>query len=501
MYCFHQPRTQRFLSAFTSNRTSVRLRLSTLVLSALLIALLSACADDIGRFDENEVAAQATTHMKDKYGLDVSVLNTWEDKTYSLFSYTSLDRVFCEMSDGTQVIVPIGEKRDEPIVDNKQSKEICDEVYDSALQEILDSGQTELANAGYTVSAIYINGFSPDAFDSYDYISLYDWESQEGSFERSEEDASEASQSQASSEEELDNPIEEDATRETPFFHSYYNGDRAAFLQSEAQLVDLGVLQIQFVISGPDADYTNGIPINASPNPRWTSTLERVGYSISELCSNRFYGYISAYQTGYVVEGVNAGGASYPDDSSGFLGELTYNRDSHDWLIVNWVNLGHGIWITSDEEGVSLEQGDVDLVVDTAPNYTDLNPEGVFVSDYPRSFDSNALECYSLSLADKKSAEIIRRNSDSRRDWISARIAYDNTDPACGLPSGTAIADLSPSLYLIEIEEVNEGEGSSQQNPEEKYSLSGMARQTMANGWQQARCVLYVDKPTTYVRF
>lgn len=482
---------------------SPRLLPSILILLALsMLALLGStgCKSDVGNFSEEKVKAEAISYMQEKYGIDLSVDNLEEDKAYSLFSYYSLDRVFCKMSDGTQVIVPIGDREGEPIVDNKQSRQICVEVYDEALRDIMSAGEKELQNEGYEVDGILINGSSPEDFQSYDYFSLYQWiDSSTSSNVNTQPEYGHAATATVSESHTSDDGQTE-VMLETPFFHTKYEGDGASFIQSEASLVDLGLLEIVFEIEGPDASYNDGVPIGAPRMPRWSGIFENIGSSISALCDGRLYGSIEVYQAGFSAGEQFSQTSNYQNETSNLLGSLSYQQDEGMWLIVDWVYLGYGIWITSDEPGVRLSQEDVRLNEQFTPKYTEINPESLFREDYPRTFDSEIMKGYAISLTDEKIAEIKDSITDSSATWISARIAYDNCDPACAFSEGTVVTELSPSLYSIEENKLGEFGNVDTDVEEPRFSLTPLSETTMANGWQGGQCVLRFTESTDYVR-
>lgn len=470
-------------------------RLLNLGVIAILLAPLavaSGCGGDTGRFDEGEVSAQAVSHMAEKYGGDYDVVALWEDKSYSLFSYSSFDRVFCEMSDGTQVIVPIGENAGEPLLDNKQSYEICEEVYDAAIAEAVESGVDELEGRGYSVSGALVNGLSPEAFDSSRCVSRFDWESPEDAEGEAAEPGSAEGidrDSIAGSLERYDREVE----KETPFFHAKYEGDAAAFLEAESAVVDLSNIDVEYAIAGPDADYQDGVPVDAPTVPAWEEPLDGVADSLSGLCANRYFGDVAVYQA------QDGGGFAFDGDSR-LLGELRCLGDSRSWLVVDWLYLGKGVWATSDEHGVRLEDGDLSLAVEDGADHAAADLEGYFRSDYPRAFDQAAFERYSISLDEGKAKEIARQDEDIEKyRWFSARIAYDNGDPACGLPEGVAVSSLSPSLYQAELEEPDSaGPEAGREDP--VYDFSGLNVEPMSNGWQCGRLVVRLDEPASYFR-
>lgn len=487
----------------------------TAALSAIAAASASALfffagCGNLGEFDDRQVAAQASSHMEQKYGERLDVIAMWEDRSYQLFGYSSCDRVFCEMSDGTQVVVPIKENEGDPIVDNRQAEEIVDEVYEPAIAKAVKDGAAALDASGYDVSGAYINGFLPDLCDLSDNVSVREWEGRtEG---------------------------------ESPFFHARYDGDAEAFIEAERETAYFGSLEIHYDITGEDADYENGFPTDVPTTPSWTDEAEGVAADLRGICGDAIYTEISLYQEGYKAgsDAALAVGTELDDDRAGLLGTLLCLRGGDEWKIIDWIPLGHGVWATSDEEGIRLEDGDLMLATASGIGYGEISPETTLHDDYPRTFSEAAFECYEISLSDEKRREIEAAGGDAAEyRWFNALIAYDNSDPACAFPDGVAIDEMSPSIYALdkviyeeepvsdeagangadELRALNEGGGSDRNaNVDEggngngngnasiaeapgAYDITGLYQDVrLTNGFQYGRLVVHMDVPSTYVR-
>lgn len=469
------------------------------LLAALACAIaiaLSGCESDIGKFDEGEVSQQAVSYMTEKYGEEFSVVSLWEDKSYSLFSYNSLDRVFCQMSDGSQVIVPIGEAAGEPLRDNKQAFKICEEVYDTAIAQAVAFGTAALERDGYTVSAACVNGLPVDQFDSSTVVSVYDWES-ESDDERS-ESAILKTGAQVPADQ-YDEWYARQFERETPFFHAKYDGDAKTFLEEEAKIVSFGIVDVQYVISGLDANYENGVPTDVPTAPRWQQPVSEAGTQLARLCGNRYSGYIEVYQT---QPGEQAGdqGASF-DRFTSYLGRLDCQGDKSSWLVIDWLYLGDGVWVTSNEPGVRLEDGDLLLSAeDVKPEFTMAEMRDYFRDDYPREFNEALFQQYRIEVDPEKARELAEQDEDiAKYRWFSAWIAYDNTNPECRLPEGVVAGELSPSLY--QFEERGSGVVDADGNPKEYLrDFRGLKEDLMANGWQVGSLAVDLDVPVSYFR-
>ena len=166
-----------------------------------------------------------------------------------------------------------------------------------------------------------------------------------------------------------------------------------------------------------------------------------------------------------------------------------------DWLIVDWIGLGHGVYLTSDEHGVRLHPGDVTLE-ETAATYTfdDLVEKSNLTNNDVRAHDPAVFETYELAPADGLFAALPASVQD--KGWFSIRIAYDNTDPEAGLADlGVTPGTLTPSLYSVEenpaIEDFPEG-------PE--LTIGWMRETPLANGYQHRDGTLYRDEPVRLVR-
>lgn len=429
-----------------------------IVLIVMLALSFSGCSD-LGNFDEAAVAHQAETYYAKKYGECVAVTDVWEDRGYSLFSYYSLDRAFCTMEDGSYVLVDFEEG---PLGDTRQEAEIT-AAYEERFRAAVLEGQSLLQDADYTVSLTRINGCDPaeEGFFA-GCISPYDWDGAEGNGDQS-----------------------------RSFFYTRYTGDER-FFEQEAPRITLQTPQVTFEVAGPDATYQDGFPSGAPDVPGWTHPIDEMCRELLPLTAEKPRTEVRVYQTGFFET------ASDDNGQSGLLGELSpfdRTRDVGNWLIVDWVNLGRGVYVTSDEHGVRLCTGDITLE-ETAATYTfdDLVEKSNLTNNDVRAHDPAVFETYELAPADGLFAALPASVQD--KGWFSIRIAYDNTDPEAGLADlGVTPGTLTPSLYSVEenpaIEDFPEG-------PE--LTIGWMRETPLANGYQHRDGTLYRDEPVRLVR-
>ena len=286
------------------------------LLGALALALALSGCGNLGKFDEAAVTRQAEQYYAEKYGTSAQVVDVWEDRSYSLFAYYSLDRAFCTMDDGSTVLVDFEQG---VLGDNRQQDEIA-AAYEQRFREELAVGRKRLEDAGYTVSLVLISGSSPadDGFLA-DTISIQEWQRND------------------------------EAEPETgSFFLARYTGDDR-FFEEEASRVSLGTPRIEIEVSGPDADYANAFPTNVPEKPAWADPVEETCRALLPLTDGKPTAEVFVYQSGYRDRAVA------DDAECGKLGELSpYGKtgDVGSWLIVDWVDLGKGVHITSNEPGV-----------------------------------------------------------------------------------------------------------------------------------------------------
>lgn len=428
------------------------------VLIVMLVLGLSGCSD-LGNFDEAAVARQAETYYAEKYGEHVAVTDVWEDRGYSLFSYYSLDRAFCTMEDGSYVLVDFEEG---PLGDTRQEAEIT-AAYEKRFRAAVVEGKQLLQDAGYTVSLALVNGYDLTEKGFFtDCISPYDWGESEGGGNQS-----------------------------GSFFYTRYTGDER-FFEEEAARITIRTPQITFEIAGADAAYANGFPTGVPDVPAWTHPIDAMCRELLPLTAGNPQTEVRVYQEGFYEVATDDNG------ESGLLGELSpfdRTRDVGDWLIVDWIGLGHGVYLTSDEHGVRLHPDDVTLE-ETAATYTfdDLVEKSNLTNNDVRAHDPAVFETYELAPADGLFAALPASVQD--KGWFSIRIAYDNTDPEAGLADlGVTPGTLTPSLYSVEenpaIEDFPEG-------PE--LTIGWMRETPLANGYQHRDGTLYRDEPVRLVR-
>lgn len=434
-------------------------------LLALTIALFSALAlglagcSDLGAFDEAAVVHQAEEYYADKYGEHVAVADVWEDRGYSLFSYYSLERAFCTMADGSCVLVDFEEG---PLGDTRQEAEITS-AYEERFRNAVLEGTRLLQEAGYTVSLVRINGYDPTEKGFFTgCISPYDWSDDEGG-----------------------------GNQFSSFFYTRYTGDER-FFEEEASRLTIQTPQVTFEIAGVDAAYANGFPTGAPDVPAWTHPIDTMCRALLPLTARNPRTEVRVYQEGF------SEGATDDNGESGLLGELSpfgSTRDVGDWLVVDWVGLGHGVYVTSSEHGVRLRAGDVTLR-ETASPYTfdELVETSNLTENDVRAYAPAVFEAYELAPAAGLFASLPASVQD--KGWLGIRIAYDNTDPEAGLAElGVAPGTLTPSLYSVEVNPAVED------FPEESALVIGWMRETtLANGYQHRTGTLYRDEPVLFIR-
>ncbi len=457
------------LLAAPANRRPVEARVVTrrylpmhlgfgVVLVVMLVLGLSGCSD-LGNFDEAAVVRQAETYYAEKYGERVAVTDVWEDRCYSLFSYHSLDRAFCTMEDGSYVLVDFEEG---PLGDTRQEAEIT-AAYEERFRAAVLEGQSLLQEAGYTVSLARINGCDPAEGGFFaGRISPYDWDGAEGDGEQS-----------------------------GSFFYTRYTGDES-FFEQEAPRVTLWSTWITFEIAGPDTGYPDGFPTGAPDVPGWTHPIDEMCRGLLPLTAGKPRTEVRVYQTGFFET------ASDDNGQSGLLGELSpfdRTRDVGDWLVVDWVDLGRGVYITSDEHGVRLRAGDITLRETASPyTYDELVEKSNLTKNDAHIYNPAVLTAYEIAPA----ADLFASLPESVQDkgWFNIRIAYDNADPRAGLAElGVTPGPLVPSLYTVEENTAVED------FPDEPALTIGWMRDTtLANGYQHRTGTLYRDEPIHLIR-
>ena len=206
------------------------------------------------------------------------------------------------------------------------------------------------------------------------------------------------------------------------------------------------------------------------------------------------------YQAGCCNEAPGAtDDAVLSDAENGKLGELSPFDDSDaaagdigSWLIVEWVPVGKGVYVTSDDCGVRLRAGDVTLeTVESPVSLEELRESGSLERFDKREFVPAAFEAYSLAVA----SDLFARLPESVRDngWFDIKLAYDNQDPLTGLAElGVTPGDFAPTLYRVE------------KNPAAEdtppYEVIAMRAETLTNGFQYSEPELFADEPLLFVR-
>ncbi len=428
-------------------------------LLAILAALALAGCSDLGEFDEGAIARQAEQYYAEKYGASAKVVDVWEDRSYNLFGYDSLDRAFCTMDDGTAVLVDF---EDGVVGDNRQQDEIT-AAYEQRFREELALGEKRLEDAGLTVTLLLVNGADPADGGFFEgRISTHEWHTGEG------EDPKTGS-----------------------FFYTRYTGDER-FFEAEAERVDLGWPLVEIELSGPDADHPDAFPTNVPEKPAWTGPVDETCRSLLPLTDGNPATELVVYQSGCRDR------ALADDSDCGMLGKLSPFGDEGEvgsWLVVDWVPVGKGVYVTSDECGVRLRAGDAVLEeIDSPYSLDELKANGSLDRLESRSFSPAAFQAYHLEATPGLFSSLPADVQD--KGWFSVKVAYDNKDPDAGLRDlGVTPGRLRPTLYTIEDNPAAEDfEG------EPPLEVAAMRSNTLENGFQYSTPVLYEDDPVLLVR-
>lgn len=422
------------------------------------VAALAGCSN-LGEFDERAIVRQAESYYAEKYGEHVGVADLWEDRSYQLFGYRSSGQAFCTMDDGACVLVDFEEG---VVGDNRQQDEIVT-AYEERFRDALMRGKQGLEEAGYDVALVLINGISPENEGFFEEsISVETW--------RQHEDAPEQTGS---------------------FFYARYTGD-GRFFEQESSRVHLGIPSVEFEISGKDADYEHGFPVNVPARPAWVDPIDATCEAFLPLTDNDPEVEVTVFQEGY------RNSARMEGEPFGVLGELSPfdNVDATgNWLIVDWVSLGKGIYATSDEAGVRLRSGDATLrVTDSSYTLDELVECGRLDERESRTYLTEAFETYRIETRSGYFASLPAHIRD--KGWFSVNIAYDNTDPETELAQLGIDADaLTPSLYTVKI---NPGAEDSEDEPPLEVGI--MRTETLPNGFQYTSTALFEDEPLMLAR-
>lgn len=471
-------------TAAHSQRPSHGARKTLAVCMMFIIAsflALTGCSN-LGEFDQEAVAQQAESYYESKYGAHVEVADVWEDRSYQLFGYRSSGRAFCTMDDGNTVLVDFEEG---VLGDNRQQDEIV-AAYEAQLREAIQDATQGLERAGYTVSLVFVNNLSPEADGFLEgQISTYTWQKND--------DAPEESGS---------------------FFYARYAGN-SRFFEQEAPRVSLGVPSIDLEISGEDANYEHGFPTNVPAQPAWVDPIDDACATLLPLTNNEPEVKVTVFQEGY------RNLARIEGDQRGMLGELSpfdNMEPAGNWLIVDWIPLGKGIYITSDEHGVRLRAGDVTLTeAEAAFSLDELVESGRLDERESRTYHPDAFATYQL----EAHADLFPSAPVDVQDkgWFAVDIAFDNTDPDAGLAQvGVEAEELSPSLYSVKInsaaEDAEEPENSeeagstdtsgasdsSDSTDEPPLDVGIMRTDTLENGFQYMSTTLHEGEPLLLAR-
>lgn len=450
-----------------SRRMVPRLTVCMLLIFTSLLAL-TGCSN-LGEFDQDAIVQQAESYYESKYGAHVEVADVWEDRSYQLFGYRSSGRAFCTMEDGSTALVDFEEG---VLGDNRQQREIV-AAYEERLREAIGDATQQLESAGYTVSLVFINNLSPEADGFLDgRISTYTWQKNDDSSEES-----------------------------GSFFYARYSGsDR--FFEQEAPRVSLGVPSIDIEISGRDAAFEHGFPMNVPARPSWVDPIDDACATLLPLTDNEPEVKVTVFQKGY------RNLALMEDEPLGMLGELSpfdNMEPTGNWLIVDWIPLGKGVYITSDEPGVRLREGDVTLTeVEGAFSLEELVKSGRLDERESRTYHPEAFATYQLEVRSDLFASAPVDVQD--KGWFDVDIAYDNTDPTAGLAQlGVVAEELAPSLYTVRINPAAEdpedsSDDAAASDDEPPLDVGIMRTDTLENGFQHTSTTLNEDEPLLLAR-
>ena len=448
---------------------SIRMLLAACMLSVLASILALTGCSNLGEFNEGAIVQQAESYYESKYGARVEVADVWEDRSYQLFGYRSSGQAFCTMEDGNTVLVDFEEG---VLGDNRQQHEIV-AAYEERVREAIGDATQQLEDAGYAVPLAFINNLSPEAEGFLDgQISTYTWQKND--------DAPEESGS---------------------FFYTRYTGsDR--FFEQEGARVRFGILSIDIEISGKDAAYEDGFPTNVPTRPTWVDPIDEACATLLPLTNNQPVAEVTVYQEGY------RNLARMEGEPFGLLGELSPfdNREpTGNWLIVDWIPLGKGVYITSDEHGVRLREGDVTLTeAEGAFSLEELVESGNLDERESRTYHPEAFAIYQLDIQTDLFASAPVDVQD--KGWFDVNIAYDNTDPAAGLEQlDVAAEELAPSLYSVRINPAAEDSGdpsddAAAPDDEPLLDVGIMRTDTLENGFQYMNTTLFEGEPLLLAR-
>ena len=458
----------------------LRCKLASLVLLALVTILALVGCSNLGEFDEGDVARQAERYYAEKYGDDARVTDVWEDRSYSLFGYRSSGRAFCTVSDGQTVLVDF---EDGVVGDNRQQDEIT-AAYEQRFRKELEGCCERLGDAGCDVASVWVNGVPLEEDGFFDEcISTYYWPEDPAG--------------------EKNGEAETTAEQSASFFYAHYTGDDS-FFEQEASRVNLGVPYVEIELSGADADYADGFPMDVPEAPAWAAPIDETCRALLPLTDGDAATQVVVYQAGCRDEasGVTGDDMVADDTENGKLGELSPFDDGDagagdigSWLIVEWVPVGKGVYVTSDSCGVRLRAGDVTLeTVESPVSLEELRESGSLERFDKREFAPEAFEAYSLAVA----PDLFARLPESVQDkgWFDIRLAYDNQDPQTGLAElGVMSGDLMPTLYQVEKNSAAEDVDSAP-----PYEVIATRTETLANGFQYSEPELFADAPLLLVR-
>lgn len=464
----------RIRSVLTFNRPS-RWALSCLLAAVFAAALLSGCGN-VGNYDAAEIASLAQNYYNSKYDDQASVVDISEETADGLFGASSLNNFFCTMSDGTIVYYERGEERDGDVFkDNRQAAEICS-LYISCLRGFEKTATQCFVDAGYKASVEFDDWYKLSDEEISKCIAYEEWTSGDNDYSGS-------------------------------YFHTRLNGQGSDYIAEERPYASIQIDTCCAYISGPDAQYAGAFPTGVPEEPAWQEAANSVVASLE-----KFYGGMSHIEVQQAPDGTR-------NTAEVVLGNGFVNAYDDAWLICDYVEVGEGIWVSSNEHGLRFAAGDFVLAEATdAPTFAELIADG----SNPRSGNSSAYAVFELKFTDEAAARAestLEELGMHGGGWASFNFAYDtqSVKQADGLPYENAVrlyaieknevASISADEAQVDTADEEQGNASDEargdkQDDEPKYYLSRITyeEEPLPNGMLSGRDAIYFNKPLLIAR-
>lgn len=442
----------------------------------VIVAIGTLCAcSDVGEYDATEVTKLVETYYNEKYDTRATVTDVSEETESGLFGTSSLKNYFCTMSDGSVVLYDQGdESSDDLFKDNRQSAEIL-AVYSTYLHEFEQTATQRFVSAGYRATVEIDDWYSLSDAELSTYIAHEDWSTNEKDFSGS-------------------------------YFHTKLENQGTNYVLEERDYSVIRIDSINAYISGTDAEYANAFPVDVPETPAWQGVANDVVSDVEQFCS--IIAHIKIYQA--------SDGTRKTAEAQ--LGDGFINGYNNAWTIYDYIDLGDGIWVTSDEYGVRLKADDL-MFAEPADALT-LND---FIEDgsIPKSFTSTAYKAYSLKFTGEAAARTeaeLKEVGTHGGGWIELSFAFD--------AASMTYSDGSPyedTVLLYSVEKnanasseaaTNGGRSASSdtsesadntskaQTNEPKYYLSTItySKEPLPNGMISGKEALYFEKELLIVR-